>query len=296
MLDEATQLQAVCWLSTPSLVLKQKGRPKNDTSGRSLWRPFCCSWIEVYLGPSDVIVNDPGKTFMGGAFQANSDLRRISTRSVSLEVTYSMSIVEGYHQPLHPVQSIIMKEIPDSDIDDALEMAVKIINDSVGLDGLVPRLLVFGALPRLRLRADQLHPSTFHRAAAPQMETGSMSSHFAQRQVRDPMTRRDGLNVTEIDNWPVGAPALVYPSALDRCDGPFSLVHIDGESATILFPAPFGPTKFRTTIAKPLQVENVSPDRVVIPEKSDGSQIVPGPSPYMMLTAISDSNGIDLAM
>lgn len=76
---------------------------------------------------------------------------------------------------------MIVKDALDLDMDNALQKAVKAYNDSVGLDGLVPTLLVFGALSRLGLTTDQLHQSKFHRAVALHKVTESISRHFAQR-------------------------------------------------------------------------------------------------------------------
>jgi hypothetical protein len=47
------------------------------------------------------------------------------------------------------VYQIISEELPDLSKEAALQMAFKAVNDTVGLDGIVPTLLVFGAYPRL---------------------------------------------------------------------------------------------------------------------------------------------------
>lgn len=77
-----------------------------------------------------------------------------------------MSILERYHKPLRRSYTIIMKERPDTKKSVALQMAVESINDSVGPDGLVPTLPVFGVLPRLGPPIDQPAPSIFKRAIA----------------------------------------------------------------------------------------------------------------------------------
>lgn len=112
---------------------------------------------------------------MGRAFQASLDMLHIFTKSVLVEAAYWMSIVECYHRPLRRAFNSIVTAAPDLDIDDVLQMAVKTIKGSVGPDGLVLTLLVFGALPRLRLCTDHPHPSRFHRAIALSKETELMS-------------------------------------------------------------------------------------------------------------------------
>ena len=58
-------------------------------------------------------------------------------------------IVKRYHSPLWRVYQIITVEIPNINKDTALQMAFKAINNSIGPNGLVPTLLVFGAYPRI---------------------------------------------------------------------------------------------------------------------------------------------------
>ena len=53
---------------------------------------------------------------------------------------------------------IITVEIPDIDKDIVLQMAFKAINDTIGPNGLVPILLVFGIYPRI-IKLDALLPS-----------------------------------------------------------------------------------------------------------------------------------------
>lgn len=202
VVDEATRFQAARWLSR--------------VTSESIWQALRRCWIDVYLGPPDVIAHDAGKNFMGRAFQANADMMHIKTKSIPVEAAHSMSIVERYHKPIRRAFNVIKKEAADLDKEDALQMAVKAINDSTGPDGIVPTLLVFGALPRLGLPNDQPSPSTFKRAAALRKATEAMSREFAKRQVREAMASRNGPNVTAIHDTPVGSPVLVYRPEKDK--------------------------------------------------------------------------------
>lgn len=137
-------------------------------------------------------------------------------------------------------------------------MAVKSINDSAGPNGLVPTLLVFGALPCLGLPTDQPTPSTFNRAVALRKAIESMSRHFASRQVCDTMASRNGPNVADIHQAPIRSKVLVHRPALDRWDGPLDILTMDGEDITVLLLPPEGPSKFRSTAVKPLLRKNTS--------------------------------------
>lgn len=153
---------------------------------------------------------------MGRIFQSNNDMLHIDTKSIPVEAAHSMSIVERYHQPVRRAYKMIKKETPDTDNETTLQMAIKSINDSVGPDGLVPTLLVFGALPRLGLPTDQPTPSTFKRAVALRKATESMSRHFVSRPVRAALNSRNGPNITDIHKAPLGSKVLVYRPELDK--------------------------------------------------------------------------------
>lgn len=79
---------------------------------------------------------------MEAAFQPNSDILHIRTNSIPVESVNSKTVVERYHAQIRRALNIIQKEFSESRNEEALQMAVKSINDSVGLDGLVPTRLV----------------------------------------------------------------------------------------------------------------------------------------------------------
>jgi len=74
-------------------------------------------------------------------------------------------MVERYYGPLRRIYYIITIELPDISKDIALQIAFKAINDSVGPNGLIPTLLVFGAYLRI-VESDAPNPIVIQRAAA----------------------------------------------------------------------------------------------------------------------------------
>ena len=70
----------------------------------------------------------------------------------------SVRMVERYHGPLCRIYHIIIAELLDISKDMALQMAFKVINDSVGPNGLIPTLLVFGAYPHI-VESDAPNPT-----------------------------------------------------------------------------------------------------------------------------------------
>lgn len=99
---------------------------------------------------------------MSASFQPSTDMLHIRTKSVCAESADSMSIAERYDASIRRAFNIISKEAPDIRIrEEAVEMAVKAINDSGSSEELVPTLLILRALPRLGLTTEGPIPSTF---------------------------------------------------------------------------------------------------------------------------------------
>ena len=135
VVHESTRFQAARWLKT--------------VSSQAIWRALRLCWIDTYIGPLEQIVTDAADSLTSNSFRTEAGLFRITTKAVPVEAAHYMSIVERYHEPLRRSYRIIRSEAPDMDPESALQAAVKAVNDSVGPDGLVPTLLVFGALPNL---------------------------------------------------------------------------------------------------------------------------------------------------
>ena len=57
--------------------------------------------------------------------------------------------MEQYYTPLRRVYEIISLELEDASKEFILQMAVKVVNNSAGPDGLIPTLLVFSAYPQI---------------------------------------------------------------------------------------------------------------------------------------------------
>jgi hypothetical protein len=84
---------------------------------------------------------------------------------VPVEAHNSVGIVERYHGPIRRAYLIITAEINGINKDVALQMAFKAINNTIGPNGIVPTLLVYGALPRIN-EYNTLSPTISQRLAA----------------------------------------------------------------------------------------------------------------------------------
>ena len=69
-----------------------------------------------------------------------------NTKSVPVKGHWSIGLVERYHVVLRRVYKVIMEDLQGIiSKETGRQMAVKVDNNTDGLDGLVPTLLVFGA-------------------------------------------------------------------------------------------------------------------------------------------------------
>ena len=218
-------------------------------SAEEVWTALRLCWIDVYLGPPDTIAHNAGKNFMARAFQQNSEFMKINMKPIPVESPNSMTFVERYYNPLRRAYKIVSQELPNASIEEVLQYAIKSVNDSLGPDGLVPTLLVYGALPRLGFSTDKPSIGIYSRAVAVRKASEELSRHFAKRQVRDAVRSGNGPNVSEIHKLPIVSKVVVYRTSSKHWEGPLILLSIDGETCTVQ--CTDGPKQFRTTVVKP---------------------------------------------
>ena len=57
-------------------------------------------WINIYLGPSDLITSDTGKNFISKEFKEYINTINIYIKAVLIEAYNFIGIVERYYSPL----------------------------------------------------------------------------------------------------------------------------------------------------------------------------------------------------
>jgi hypothetical protein len=195
---------------------------------------------------------------------------------VPIEANNSIGIVERYHGLIRRAYNIITAEIPDIHKDMALQMAFKAINDSVAPDGLVPTLLVYGALPRM-IQSDT-SPTVAQRSSALKKAMAEIQKLRAKRQVEDALNTRNGPSTTNIHDLPLNSDVLVWREGntgqTGSWEGPYKLVAKDGESCVLALP--YGNTTFRSTSVKPYLVpdEEVSLEPERNEHQGDGENTI----------------------
>lgn len=160
-----------------------------------------------------------------------------------------MSTVERHHSRVCRSFNVIRSEASSRDDEATLQVAIEALNDSIGPNGLVSTLLVYGALLSLCLPTDPPSPSLHQRARALQVAIKFVTEYFAKSQVSAALKSQNGPRKLDVHKVPLGGHVLVYRPNTGRWDGPFSLLYKRDEDSTILMN--HGPSKFRSTSLNP---------------------------------------------
>jgi hypothetical protein len=195
------------------------------------WKTLKLCWIDTYLGPPDQITHDAGTNFASLEFKSTARTMGIVCREVPVEAHWSIGKVERYHAPLRRAYEIFDNELKGKVSDEQkLQMACKAINDTAGPDGLVPTLLVFGAMPRLTETSPPT-PSTLARGKAVRKAMDELRKIQAERQVRDALRQTRDASKGELlpEELPIG---LVWRGK-EGWQGPFPIVSTTGTTVTV---------------------------------------------------------------
>jgi hypothetical protein len=79
----------------------------------------------------------------------------------------------------------------------SLQIVIKVINDSVGLDDIIPILLVFRAYPRINNNS-LLSPITTKRTKTIRKTSNKIRKYYTKRYIEDVFRIRNSLNITAI--------------------------------------------------------------------------------------------------
>jgi hypothetical protein len=155
-------------------------------------------WIDTYVGPSDVIVTNTSTNFVGSKFVNNARILAIEVKEIPVKAYHLIDKVEKYYSPIRRAFEIITADLGNNVIpDNALQMAVKAVNNTTGPNGFIPTLLVFGTYPHLSPSSPP-SPSITARAAAVRKAMAEVCKIKAERQVAEALATRNGPSVAEV--------------------------------------------------------------------------------------------------
>ncbi|KAI1005361.1 hypothetical protein K3495_g2858 [Podosphaera aphanis] len=197
IVDEATRFQAAKFL---------KGQSTND-----IWNAIRQSWIDVYVGQSDLIVHDTGKNFTSKEMQQFAQSIGTGTKCAPVEFHHNIDLFERYHEPLRRVFYVIKEELKNQHLDASaiLQMAVKANNHTAGPNDITPTVLVFRTYPKIsEVHASNI--SVIQRVNTIRKASAKIIKLRAEKKVRNALNQRNGPEITPIHNVPIGAKIWVW--------------------------------------------------------------------------------------
>lgn len=157
--------------------------------------------------------------------------------------------IERYHKPLRKAYKIIKVECKDIISQTSLQTVVKAVNNIIGPNGLIPTLLVFGAIPRITNDLALLKNQT-QRAETVNKAIKEFKKIMAQKKVHKAIKTKNGPNIES--KMPIslefGLKVLVYREK-HKWTGPFEVFDI--LNSTIIVNMVNSPSAFRNTHIKP---------------------------------------------
>ena len=156
--------------------------PKMTTEG--VWDAIVKCWSSIYTGLPNTMVVDEGSQFRK-LFAELAPIHGVDVEKTGVESHNSLGIAEGYHKPLTDTYLKLKIDYPNMQRQILLALATKVINDTLGPEGIVPSLLVFGEFLSLRSLSGPIlpRPTLAERAQAALDARRLMSRHLAQAKV-----------------------------------------------------------------------------------------------------------------
>jgi hypothetical protein len=135
-------------------------------------------------------------------FVNNARILAIEIEEISVKAHHLIGKIERYYGPIRRAFEIITADL-NNDVtpDNALQMAIKAVNDTAGPNGLVPTLLMFETYPRLSPSSPPF-PSITARAAAVRKAMAEVRKLKAERQVAEAFATRNGPSVAKVAQLP----------------------------------------------------------------------------------------------
>lgn len=162
-----------------------------DVSTGTIWSTLLKCWSTIYSGLPNRILTEQGTAF-GDSFVYLAAVCNVQVDHTGVEAHSSLGLGERYHQPLRNTFRKLKLDFPSVDNDILLQLSIKSMNDTLGLEGLVPSALMFGEFPQVVRSATSPSPrstlaSSAQVAIAARKE---MTQHMAKLRVKRALHHR----------------------------------------------------------------------------------------------------------
>lgn len=185
-----------------------------------IWAAFVECWASIYVGYPRVIRLDQEASFRASVFDDLATANGVELRFSGTESHNSIGPGERYHAPLRRVFKILREHHPRIEPEIILRYAVKAMNDSMGPEGLVPSLLVFGTLPTFPIVSSD-RPEQADRLSAMKRARDEMAKITAELRIREALRSR--LPPSTRYHLAPGDKVRVFRERSQRWEGPFTI-------------------------------------------------------------------------
>jgi hypothetical protein len=208
----------------------------------AVWETFLECWATVYIGYPNTTRTDAGSIFVSPKWKRFTDLSKIKLVQSGVEAHNSLGIGERKHDPLRRVYHKVRKDFPRMSLELALRLAVKAMNDTMGPNGLVPSLLVFGMIPRFPI-IDANVPDQEQRGLAMQVSREEYQNVVAEMRVKAALLHN--VPAAADMQYKEGDLVLAKYENRDTWDGTFEVVAVDDKILTVRDPN--NPKRWKST-------------------------------------------------
>jgi hypothetical protein len=140
---------------------------------------------------------------------------KITIKTILVETHHSIEMMKRYHDSLRRVYAIITIEISSIDLEIALQMTFKILNDSIEFDDLIIILLVFEAY--FRMTEMNVSSSTINqRVIVMRKAMKEVQKFIAIRQMNDALNTRNESIITLIHELSLNSQVLIFREDKDN--------------------------------------------------------------------------------
>ncbi|CDF36767.1 unnamed protein product [Chondrus crispus] len=195
------------------------------------WNTFMNIWVCVYIGFPDAMATDQGPQFKSQRWKTLLLLAGIKHFQSGVQSHNALGVGERYHAFLRDIYRKVRLQHPGIERSHCLSLSLKAMNDTAGYHGLVPTLLVFGAMPRIPIVPMDL-PAQMNRMKAMESARKEMASVMAKER----LSRAVRMNVPSAADKDIviGSRVLLYrEKPEDQWTGPYLVLDVKDKSVTI---------------------------------------------------------------
>jgi hypothetical protein len=149
-----------------------------------VWAAFLSCWALVYTGYPKKSRTDAGTIFTSADWKHLHESNGIILQTSGVESHNSIGLGKRMHAPLRRVYNKILMDYPHLHRSLILKLAIKATNDTRGIGGVSPSMLVFGCIPRFPITSSHL-PDQAERMKALQIGMIEMNSAVAAERITE---------------------------------------------------------------------------------------------------------------